>query len=809
MGMNLQLSASPNGTRNITLNATVVATENHVFGMDPSDPTLYHVPGNGSPAVSTTAYYNTFGLYNWQCCDLDAMGAEGAAIKAANGGRRYAWVGGADHPTNAYSWRGGDGTFVGYSFQPWDFPKKLTQIMTFYQTFSSTPNHSGGPFRAYEFPTIFYNPDDADGLPIYLMLETANPHLTTLWRSSDFVTFTLKEFSHWNSGGNRWSSFVRYCKRNGAGDFTSICSSTPGDANSGFCFSKWSSTDGIEYTSSYTAINGMQGGSNVQNSSVQPGHVFFVGSQMYCVGKESDVSTSKDYVTILPMDSSSFDIQASPAKVRIASGPVGGWSLANYPGPEYLQEGSGFYEDGLLFAWAYYGFPGDTNTIALGQQRGGAIYADDGGLDHQFIDKILVRVNDAAARLAAPAGMAVSCVSGVATISWIDALPQNTYRLYRGTDAATQATLIGDYSGVTSATDSPPIGRYWYKLVTLDGGTERKSRVLSVYVSSSTAFVNEHIDRVLDDGADSATINRDFLDRFDAMLDSIGKRNVFELCAHPAAGTDANGAPGGFLKVYDIGTTRLPRSEDFKATTSATTYDATGVNGGPCWTNANNNSYGYWGHLKRGNTIQQKRQITIIVAYERTQTTEDFTFIGTGPIWGNTADGNKILSLKHTAGTPGDISFSLSDATSTKTATVTASGSGMQIAIGTYDGTDMLAYTGSTAGSAVSTLDPNPNFGAYAVGPTDNYINSALAGSRNYGNSGSDFGASPFPQFIPFLGSGSVHCYNLVRAGVADVVTFTETNAKGKIQCVMVFEEALDAGEIADVITFLSSTADW
>lgn len=812
MPINLKLSSSPNGTRNLSFNPVVVATENHVFGMDPSDPTQYLVPGNGAPAISTTSYYNTFGLYgNWSAYDLDAWGATGAAIKAANGGRRYAWCGSGDHPVNAYSWRGGDGTFVGFSHQPWDFPKVLNEVMSFYYTFSTTPNHStGGPFRSYEFATLGYNPDDPDGLPIYLWIETGPAHYTALWRSNDLVTFTLKDLSHFHTiGGDRWASFIRYYKRNGPNDFTTMALSTLADSGSGVIFSKWSSTDGFTYTSSFAAINGMEGSGGVGGSYYQLGRSFFVGGQLYGVGKESD-ATGKDHVTIFAMDPTTLDVLPSPASVRIQSGPGAGWSLSNFPGPLYLQEGTGYDEDGLLYATAIYGYTSDVNTVALGQQRGGAPYADAGGLDHQWVNKILVRVDDTAARQAAPAGMTVSASGGVATIGWIDALPQNTVRLYRGTDATTQAILIGDYTGVTSATDSPGTGRFWYKLVTLDGGVERKSRVLSVYVSSSVAFVNEHIDRLLDDGGDISTVNRPALDRFNAMLDTVGIRNILQMFTHPAFGVNATGAPGGFLKVYDLGTTRLPRSEDFKARTSATTYSATSVNGGPGWTNANNNSYGYWGNLKRGNTIQMKRQLTIIVAYERTQTSEDFTWIGTGPIWGNAVDGNKILSLKHTAGTPGNIEFSLSDATSTKTASVTASGSGMQIAVATYDGTSMLAYTGSTPGAAVTTLDPNPNFGQFRTGPTDNYTAGALAGARNYGNSSTDFGPSPFPQFVPFLGSGSVHCYNLRRWNVIpDVINFAETNAKGKIQCILVLEGAINSTQIGQIITELQSTANW
>lgn len=803
MAINLKLSSSPNGIRNVTFNPVVVAAETNVFGMDPSDTTNYLVPGNGQPAVSTSGYYNMYGLYNFRPYDLDSMGSEGAAVKSAQGGRRYVWVTSPDH--NGYAWTGGMGFLVGFSHQPWDFPKQLNEVIIRSNQFNTASYTISGGFNTYEFPRIIYNPDDADGLPFYLLAETGPEHFTGLWRSSDFVTFTVKEISHYHTPGNgKWASFIRYAARTGTNAFTTIAL-----AGNPVRTSIWTTTDGINYSTSETAILGMEGNADSGGSVFTLGGNFTVGSQLYGIGREdSNDGGLNQYATIWPMDSTTFDKQSSPAKVRVASG---GWSESGFPGPTFLQEVPGYYEDGILYALPTYGFPSDVNTTAQGQGRGGTYYADGGGLDHQFIDRLVIRVDDTAARQAAPVGMGISCSSGTATITWKDALPQNTYRLYRGTTAATQATLIGDYTGVTSATDSPSTGRYWYKLVTLDSGVERNSRVLSVYVSSSAAFVNEHIDRLADNGGDISSVNRSAMDRLNAMLDTVGIRSTLELFTHAAFGTNSTGAPGGFLKVYDLGTTRLPRSEDFKATTSATTYDATGVNGGPCWVNANNNSYSYWGNPKRGNTIQQKRQITILVAYERTQTAEDFTFVGTGPVFGTSFTGNAIIALKHTAGTPGNIEFSLSDETSTKTASVAASGSGMQIAVGTYDGTDMLAYTGSTAGSAVSTLDPNPNFGQHTSVGVEGYVNGSLCGSRVYVNSGSSEPtlSSPFPRIYPILGSGSVQNYLLRRYTVADSMNFTETNAKGKIQCVMVLEGAINSTQIADIITELQSTADW
>jgi hypothetical protein len=61
----------------------------------------------------------------------------------------------------------------------------------------------------------------------------------------------------------------------------------------------------------------------------------------------------------------------------------------------------------------------------------------------------------------------VSAADGVVTLNWNDALPTRTYRLY----------------------------------------LERGSRIVHTYVSPYTAFTNQHMTRVLDDGADPATVD--------------------------------------------------------------------------------------------------------------------------------------------------------------------------------------------------------------------------------------------------------------------------------------------------------------
>src|SRR5262249_10752681 len=133
---------------------------------------------------------------------------------------------------------------------------------------------------------------------------------------------------------------------------------------------------------------------------------------------------------------------------------------------------------------------------------GGATFANGGGLWEQFIDYYTEIVDAAAAAQAAPIGVTASCTAGTVTLNWYNALPNNTYRVYRGSSASSQPSLVGDVVGTTT-TDSPSQNQQsWYKIVTLQNGNERKSRVVRVYCSSATAFVNSHIDRVIEDGGD-------------------------------------------------------------------------------------------------------------------------------------------------------------------------------------------------------------------------------------------------------------------------------------------------------------------
>lgn len=298
------------------------------------------------------------------------------------------------------------------------------------------------------------------------------------------------------------------------------------------------------------------------------------------------------------------------------------------------------------------------------------------------------------------------------------------------------------------------------------------------------------------------SLNLAYMQLADAFLTSAGLQSYLQFWTHAAFGVKRSGSV--MQKAYCLGTTRLPRGGDLTFVGTDTLYDATGINGGPCWVNTTGNAYGYWGGAGvHYNQIRRKREITIAVLYERTTTAADCTFVGTGPVFGTNFDGSAILALRHTAGTPGTIQFILSDAGGAKMATVTANGFGPQVAIGTYDGTNMVAYSNTTAGSANSALNPNPDFGDF-----NGIVESALAGARQNQNTGSacdgiNVAGFGFKEIHPFLGSGARHAY-VLRANTEER-NYDEAEAQFKMQSVMILETGVGSTTATAISNFMQS----
>jgi len=324
-----------------------------------------------------------------------------------------------------------------------------------------------------------------------------------------------------------------------------------------------------------------------------------------------------------------------------------------------------------------------------------------GGLEEQSVDYYTEIINSSAAATAAPIGVKASCASSVASLTWFNSLPQQTYRLYRGTTAGSQTTLVGDFTGTTATDSGMTLNSItYYKLVYLHSGVEQKNRVVNTWCSSDSAFVNAHYTRASAGGADMTTCNRTMINAFDTWLVSNNLSNNLLFATMPDFCVVKSGSV--ITKIFDMGTTRLPRGGDYTAGTANTTYNATGISSKPAWVNGTNTSYGYYGS-GRLNNIRRKTQITMFAAYQKPGTAIANFFIS--------GQFSNQMTLSHTAGSPGGAEFRLYDQTQTKTATATfSSATAFNTIAGTFDGTTLLTYANAVVGSGQTGLViPGPN----------------------------------------------------------------------------------------------------
>lgn len=737
-----------------------VADEPNLFSPNPAiDPGDYYAPGAGRPAISTADYYHLDGLYWFRPYDMLQFGAPGEAIAAARG--RYFWIATPDHPDGNYTWPNGTDFMGGYSDDPGKPPKSLYLLFRY----NNSINLSGDIFNLYQAAQLVYNPDDAT-YPFYLYAEgnnlsgTSIQHEQGLARSTDLLTWVMFGTTHENETFADWSSF-QMVKRISAGVWTSRGLLVQDDVNSStFGQGVWTSADGQTFLHDSDHAVDVIGDRYFE---MGPSDEFDIDGVTWLFVREKDNGDGVQHCTMAAYDSD-YNVLASPAPIRIVSYGVGD---DEYPGPGFLQTVAAYYEDGIAHIYLTRGFA--TSSAAFGTVNG-EIFASGGGLWEQFVD-YRTRIIDAdAAALAAPVGVSASCDGGMVTLEWFDALPHTNYRVYRGSSAGTQATLIGDVDGITT-TDSPTADQqWWYKVVTMESGVERGYRVVRVYVSAEVLLVNEHIDRVIQEGGDEATIDVAWLVDVVEWLDSEGLTNNLLFWTDPSFGVIKDGS-NIISKVFDLGCTRLPRGGDYTPTTSATTYNATGLNStAPAWVNANTNSFGRYGS-GRINNIRRKTQITVVGVYSKSNTNKA-TLLA--------MDENGGMGLAHTSGTPGDASFWLADAGGTVTATATmGAATGAHIIAGTFDGTHVKAYADGVAGSGQT------GFSA-ALGPAYN----ALLGTRGS------------PNEVPFLGSGSTSSKYLVNTSS---YSFSSNEAQFSASAFIVFDVALTAPQMASLMTLLET----
>lgn len=592
-------------------------------------------------------------------------------------------------------------------------------------------------YHLYQNPFFVCNPDDVS-FPFYLYAEGAASgiqHEEGLIKSADLVTWTSPVPSHVTPTFGSWSSYQRPV-RDGVNSWHStgfqIDYTSTGNTNS---YSKWTSTDGKVWTQGSSTINACipanasnfncPGTALQSNPEGAPDSITVAAQTWSMTSIKSYVGGSRsgsEWVGRLPIDAN-YNVLASPAPVNVSTVYAG-----SYPGPTYLQSTSGLVEDGIAHYWGSTGFFPSSSIFGLVDA---ATYANGGGLWEQGLDYHTEIIDASAAATAAPIGVRASCASSTASLVWYNALPQQTYRLYRGTSAGSQPTLVGDFTG-TSATDSGMTlnAVTYYKLVYLHSGVEQKNRVVNTWCSSDSAFVNVHYTRASAGGADMTTCNRTMIVNFDAYLTSNGLTNNLLFATMPDFCVAKSGSV--ISKIFDMGTTRLPRGGDYTPTTANTAYNATGISGKPAWVNSTNSAYGYYGGGPQGlNNIRRKTQITLFSAYQKPGTAVANSFV-IGQFT------NRML-LSHTSGTPGAINCLLSDATQQKTATATVAGLATDFHTNacTFDGTTLLAYSDAAAGSGQTGLViPSPN-----LNPPDNLTGQVgFATNVNVLMSGSDQG---------------------------------------------------------------------
>lgn len=743
----------------------------NIFGSPISvTPQNYYIPGTGNPAISTSDYYHMNGLYWWRPHDLTQSdcGSVGASIAAANG--RYAWFAGPDHADTHYTWGDGQDFYLGFSNDPGVLPTSIVSVIRFNNNIAVGP---GGQvdFFIDQNPYLVCNPDDAT-FPFYLFAVGGGinvHHEEGLARSADLFNWTMFGGTHLNPAFANESSYQRVV-RTGANAWYSTGEKVGYTPNL-FVMGKWTSTNGTSFSPVNGFINTCIPASSDGalpcvgvSSNVILGNApdsTNVGGQAYTIGLEDARNNVGGgmFVTRAPIDAN-FNILNSPAAVRVSTAYSG-----VFPGPGFLQNVGAIVEDGVAHYYALHGF---FPSSSVSGTVDAATYANGGGLWQENIDYYTEIIDATAAASAAPIGVTASCAGGVATLTWYNALPNNTYRVYRGTSVGSQPTNLGAATAPTFSNTPGSANQFFYKVVTLNGGTETGSRIVNVYCTSANVRVNAHINRVLNDGGDITKIDQMWLAATDNWLvNTCNCYSNLRLWTNPAFGVKISA--GLVTKVYDYGTTKLPRGGDLMPcanslcnATASTTYSATGLNSTtPAWVNGTLSSFSYYGN-GRFNNIQRQVQITTIAAFSNSGSCH---MMATGE--------NNPIALGSIAG---NVSFSLADEVQTQTATIALSGSAAHIVGGTFDGTSLKAWSEGTAGTAQTGLHAN----------TDLSLPTALRGTWEARESQ-----------IRLLQSGAIGSKYIYGAnGAQGTYVFDDNHACGAISDLAMFDVALSSSQM-------------
>lgn len=763
MGLNFKYATGPNGTKNlgpINMGGGANMLERSLFSNN--TPNLAYsqwYDGNGSPAISTSDYYlMPGGIIVSKPYDLDTMGSPGATIKAREG-MRYVWLIWSDHISN---WPGCD-LFAAYSNDPqvWPDPTTMRALIGCQDAINvlDQNGYTQNNFFAYHNPHLVYNPDPGALAPFYIYAEaqstsSSRQHELALITTSDFLSATLVGPAIPTTNFDGWTSFGRPA-RLGVNSWECYSFGKADASPTNLVMYKYTSSDGWAWTPNYS------------NIVAGPGPYVTISGQKYLVCTESAspnsylsllaVNSSNVSLGTYTRISTGFGdnaggIRAYPgptylqgadayeedgvASIYVYRGfPISSHDATN-AGP-YLDNHPSFYDivggitSNVLNVTTW---PAGNPPLAIGfrlQGRGtitgfgsgsggvgtytissGSDVASgttftvftNGGLWHQFVDQYYLITDATAAASAAPLGVKASCTGGVVTVSWNNSLPHQNYRVYRGTTAGTQATLIGTVSG-TSITDTPtPGSQYFYKVVTMNV-TEQKSRVVSVYASNNPLMYNKHYNRVINDGGDTSKIDPTFLRNACDWLTNNDCWRHLQWWIDVRFGVKLDGS--GFIsKIYCLGTTLLPRGGDytpttsntFPSTSSNTSYSSNSFRGTtPSWVNNAGSARGFFGN-GRTNNIQRWSEITMLAAYQKPNTNA-VTFFGLGEFTG--------MYFQHGSGSSGNVTFSMvcdktSPSTYTNATAPFASATAAAVAAAVFDNTNMIVYYNGTPGTPVS-----------------------------------------------------------------------------------------------------------
>lgn len=724
---------------------------------------------SGLPASSTADYYHLDGILWWRPYDLQKdFGPHGMMISERNRSR-YVWILGPDDADEVTGWGGDAGSiYIGFTNDPAILPSPLGLIKILPFTVEA-PN--GETYDGLQVPWLVYNPDDA-AKPFYLYIEghwKKNVRKEgLLFRSDDLVNWTMHGVSHATQSGNASYQTVY---RLGTGNWISYgLAGRPEHLQSR---TVWISSDGLTFQLSHS-INTVF---NKRNFSVGEGApIVIIGGQRYAICREDARSADGgQYVSRIPIDDQGNIVTSNPDLIVRLSRKYGGM----YPGPSYLNSVSGYCEDGVYHIWAVRGF-----FSSAGQRGDGASYRMGGGLGEQYIDYYSFVYDEKQARQAAPSGVRGTCDGGMTRLHWHASMPNKAYKVYRAGAETGPWTLINVCVGIECFDTAPTGQRWYYKIATLDKDRDCGSRIVTVYASHWSALVNNHVDRVLSDGASLAGIDVTWLHKVDTWLRAAKLTSNLLFWTNPAFGY--SGSDQTVSKVYDLGATRLPRGGDYTPYTRDTVYEAKGINGTiPAVVNRNSSAFGYYG-AGRLNNIRRKSQITVVAAYEKLDS-------GSASLLSYGLQGG--FSLRDTGGAQPHVTFTvtypvLSQAIfpvrrvrdlllrvvgATRVRVVSASKSlgpsPVRVIAGNFDGTTLRAYADGVGGS-------------WRVGSVrDTTVLSGQALDRS---------------FEPVLGVGAT------KVGYSSAYVFDGAQARFAFSDLIVFDKALTARQIRSLTRLLS-----